>query len=108
MRYEINKHWERLKEISKLSNEQLEASQLQVLSKINFINEELIDIDIWLAAEELTKGIDVDDTDFVAMTIFLDGYLWTGDKVLYRGLRRRKFNRVLNTAELTEIFLSQS
>ena len=37
MRYEIQRHWERLKKISKLSDEQLEISHIQVLSKLIFI-----------------------------------------------------------------------
>ena len=42
MRYEILKHWERLKKISKLSDEQLHVSYTQVHSKLKFINEEII------------------------------------------------------------------
>ncbi len=107
MRYEIHKHWDRLKEISKLTDDQLEISYIQVLSKINFINEDLIGEEIWLAAESLTKGIDVDDTDFVAMTLFLKGYLWTGDKALYKGLKKLHFKRALNTTDLSELRLSR-
>ena len=100
MRYEIQKHWERLKKISKLSDEQLQISYTQVLSKLNFINEEIIPVETWLASEQLTKGIDIDDTDFVALTKFLRGTLWTGDKILYNGLRRLNFKKLLNTTEL--------
>jgi hypothetical protein len=42
MRYEIQKHWERLKKISKLTQENLEISYTQVISKLRFINEEII------------------------------------------------------------------
>ena len=42
MRYEIHVHWERLKQISKLSEDQLYVSYNQVLSKLKFINEEMI------------------------------------------------------------------
>lgn len=87
MRYEIQKHWERLKKISKLSEEQLQISYTQVLSKLKFINEEIIPVQTWLASEKMTKGIDIDDTDFVALTKFLRAILWTGDKALYNGLK---------------------
>lgn len=100
MRYEIQKHWERLKKISKLSEEQLQLSYTQVLAKIRFINEEIIPVNIWLASEKLTKGIDIDDTDFVALTKFLKAGLWTGDKVLYKGLKKLHFKKLFNTAEL--------
>ncbi len=100
MRYEIQKHWERLKKISKLSDEQLLVSYTQVLTKLKFINEEIIPVETWLASEEITKGIDIDDTDFVAITKFLKATLWTGDKVLYTGLKKIGFKKLLNTTEL--------
>lgn len=108
MRYEIQKHWERLKKISKLSDEQLHVSYTQVLSKIKFINEEIIPVETWLASEQITKGIDLDDTDFVALTKFLKATLWTGDKVLYNGLKRLKFKKLLNTTELLALRTTKS
>lgn len=103
MRFEIQKHWEKLKKISKLSNEQLEVSYAQILTKIKFINEEIIPVSIWLSSEKMTKDIDIDDTDFVALTRFLKANLWTGDKVLCSGLKEIGFKKVLNTSDLLEL-----
>lgn len=100
MRYEIQKHWEKLKKISKLSEEQLQVSYTQVLTKLKFVNEEIIPAETWLASEEITKGIDIDDIDFVALTKFLKATLWTGDKVLYNGLKKISFKKLLNTKEI--------
>ncbi len=100
MRYEIKKHWGKLKKISKLSEEQLQISYTQVLLKIKFINEEIIPVETWLASEEITKDIDIDDTDFVALSKFLKATLWTGDKVLYDGLKEISFKKLLNTKEM--------
>ncbi len=100
MRFEIQKHWERLKMISKLSDEELQISYTLVLSKLKFINEEIIPMKVWLASEEITKVIDIDDIDFVALTKFLKATLWTGDKVLYNGLKRLHFKKIVNTTEL--------
>jgi predicted nucleic acid-binding protein len=108
MRYEIQKHWGRLKKISKLSEEQLQVSYTQVLSKLQFINEEIIPVETWLASEEITKGIDIDDTDFVALTKFLKATLWTGDKVLYNGLKKSGFKKLLNTTELLALRTNKS
>lgn len=108
MRYEIQKHWERLKKISKLSDEQLQVSYTQVLSKLKFINEEIIPVETWLASERITKGIDIDDTDFVALAKFLKATLWTGDKVLYNGLRKLNFKKLLNTTELLALRMTKS
>jgi len=108
MRLEIKKHWERLKKISKLSDEQLQVSYTQVLSKLKFINEEIIPLETWLASEKITKKIDIDDTDFVALTKFLKATLWTGDKVLYNGLKKFEFKKLLNTTELLALRTTKS
>ena len=100
MRFEIQKHWERLIKISKLSSEELQISYKQILLKLNFINEEIIPEKIWLISEKITQNIDVDDSDFVALTKFLKATLWTGDKTLQNGLKKNGFKKVLNTSEL--------
>lgn len=107
MRYEIKKHWERLKTISKLSEEQLEISYTLILSKLKFINEEIIPMETWLDSEEITKEIDIDDIDFVALTKFLNATLWTGDKVLYNGLKKLDFEKLLNTSEILTLRTSK-
>ena len=108
MRYEIQKHWERLKKISKLSDEQLQVSYALVLSKLKFINEDIIPVETWLVSEQITKGIDIDDTDFVALTKFLKATLWTGDKILYNGLKKIDFKKLLNTTELLALRTTRS
>jgi predicted nucleic acid-binding protein len=100
MHYEIEKHHEKLKRISKLTDQQLNIVYSKLLSRINFINEELIAEKKWLAARKLVQDIDVDDIDFVALALHLKGFLWTGDKVLYKGLKQKKFTRVYSTSEL--------
>lgn len=108
MRSEIQKHWERLKTISKLSEEQLQVSYIQVLSKLKFVNEEIIPVETWLISEEITRGIDIDDTDFVALTKFLKATLWTGDKVLYNGLKKLNFKKLFNTTELLALRIKKN
>ena len=100
MRYEIQNHWERLKKISKLSDLQLETARHHIFSKIRFINEEIIPESTWRISEEIAQDIDIDDVDFIALTLFLNAVLWTGDKVLYKGLESIHFNSVINTQDL--------
>ena len=64
MRFEISKHWDRLKKISKLTNIELETSYDKMLTKLTFINEQLIPENDWKIAEALVADIDLDDTDF--------------------------------------------
>jgi predicted nucleic acid-binding protein len=101
MRYEIQKHWEKLKKISKLSDQQLIDAQFHLFSRLKFINEDLIPGTIWKKALQLTQDIDIDDVDFVALTLYLRGSLWTGDKELYNGLKNKGFKKVFNTIALS-------
>lgn len=103
MRYEIRKHWNKLMKISKLSNLQLETSYEKVLQNITFINEELIPEKEWLKAEQLAEKIDLNDTDFIALTKYLKATLWTGDKVLYAGLKSIGFRSVMATSDLLRL-----
>jgi predicted nucleic acid-binding protein len=102
MRQEIRRHWHKLISISKLSEEQLELSYALVLSKLHFINEEIIPLKIWESAENMVSLIDEDDIDFVALTIFINATLWTGDKPLYLHLKKLSFPTV-NVSEMLEI-----
>jgi len=103
MKHEIDKHWNKLKSISKLTDIQLQVARSELFKKINFINEELISEKQWLSAERIVKDIDIDDLDFVALSNFIKGYLWTGDKPLYNGLKEKNYKKVLNTKELEEL-----
>jgi predicted nucleic acid-binding protein len=80
MRFEIRKHWNKLKKISKLTDLELETAYDKMLTKFTFINEELIPQNDWEKAETFVADIDLDDIDFVALTKYLKGNLWTGDK----------------------------
>ncbi len=57
------------------------------------MKEELIPKAFFDKAYSLCKGIDEKDTPFVALTLFLDGYLWTRDRKLKESLRRQGFSR---------------
>jgi len=103
MRFEIEKHWSKLLNISKLSEKELQESKYAIYNRMKFINESLIPSHIWDESEKLINDIDEDDIDFIALSIFIKGYLWTGDMKLYNGLKEKKFKRIYNTNELLNI-----
>jgi predicted nucleic acid-binding protein len=103
MRSEIRRHWNKLKKISKLTDIELETVFDKMLTRLTFINEELIPQSDWERSETLVADIDIDDTDFVALTKYLKGSLWTGDKPLYDGLKAKRFRTVYNTPEMIKL-----
>ena len=101
---ELEHHRHKLQKASKLSEKEIEKVKTTLFKYINTISLEIIPQKIWQEAEALTFDIDPDDISFVALSIFLDAYLWTGDKVLYNGLINRGFEKVLLTSELKEMY----
>jgi predicted nucleic acid-binding protein len=94
---------EQAQKISRLADTELETAYDKMLTKLTFINEELIPENDWRKAETLVADIDLDDTDFVALTRYLKGSLWTGDKPLYEGLKAKRFRTVYNTQDMIKL-----
>ncbi|TAL67789.1 MAG: hypothetical protein EPN82_13190 [Bacteroidetes bacterium] len=102
LRFELNKHHQKLKYFSGLSDFEIEEAKYRITKYIQFINIEIIPEQIWKEAGKIISDIDIDDIDFVALTISLGGYLWTGDKELNLGLKSKGFTKVITTNELWE------
>ena len=100
---EIQKHKGRLKQFSGLSDSELATSILLVTSRIRFIDATLIPPEILLKAQDLCGNIDIDDTEFIALTNHIRGKLWSGDKELQRGLKQKGWNKFISTQELYDI-----
>ena len=71
-----------------------------LLSKVHFVHESGIDAINWEKAFDLVKNIDEDDDQYVALALQLKCPLWTGDKKLMNGLRRKGFNLLITSEEL--------
>ena len=108
LEYELAEHWSKLKRLSNYSEIGLHKAAALIIAKIRFINVELIPRALFLKAEELTKDIDVDDTEFVALTEHIRGKLWTGDKELAKGLKRKKWDKLISTDELYKVIVKRS
>jgi len=97
---EIEEHKDKLKAISTYSDLELHRAISIITSRIRFINIKLIPKEIYQKAEALTKDVDIDDTEFVALTEHAKAKLWSGDKELLKGLKKKKWNKVVTTEEL--------
>ena len=89
---EIFKHKERILQKSKASEDEVYEILYKTLHKITFINEETISLGNFIEAYKLCGNIDEKDTPFVALTLELEGELWTKDEVLKRGLIKKGFS----------------
>ena len=106
LKKEIINHKNKILEISQLNESQFNRSYNLITSRIKFFDEVLLsdkDIEKSLA---LVADIDENDALFVALTNHLDGKLWTGDKKLISGLKKKNYFKVLSTDELYEIFMN--
>ena len=88
---ELFKHKEKISKFSKLTEDEILTSLYKLLKIINFYNEDLISREVLKKAYELCSGIDEKDTLFVALTLEINGYLWTGDKKLKEELISKGF-----------------
>lgn len=108
IRYELLEHQNKLKEIAHLSdNSFLETYEL-IIRNLTILNHSILPKESYKTAIELCKSIDIDDTVFVAFTLFMNGKLWTGDKKLLKGLSDKSFEHIVTTDDLYEDFLKKN
>ena len=90
---EIFNNKEKLLKHSKLSDIELLELMYRILQKISFVSEATISKDNKKKAFRLCKDIDEDDTPFVALALEFEAEIWSGDKKLIIGLKKKGFNR---------------
>jgi predicted nucleic acid-binding protein len=90
---ELFKHKERITQATELSDDELLECLYELLARVHFFEEGSISIGTWMEARRLCRDIDPKDTPFVALTLHLDGRLWTSDEELKTGLKAKGFNR---------------
>lgn len=100
---ELTKHRERLLMISKLDEEALDVALSLVLERLTFVNESLISKASWQDAEKLLAAVDQFDIPYLALSLEFDCMLWTGDRRVFKGLRKRGFMNVVDTHELLRL-----
>jgi len=99
---EIGEHKEKIKKISNYSDYELDRVISLITNKIRFINIRLIPSESYEIAKSLAKDVDIDDTEFVALTEHIKGKLWSGDKELQKGLSKKGWNKFISTEELLD------
>jgi predicted nucleic acid-binding protein len=90
---ELFQHKERIVRATELSEYHLLECLSEFLARVHFVEEGGIPIGTWIEARRLCRDVDLKDAPFIALTLHLDGRLWTGDEQLKAGLRARGFDR---------------
>lgn len=103
LKEEISAHKSKLLMLSGLSEESYNKSYNSIIARIKFINEFLLPENI-VESANLVYDIDENDSLFIALNDYLGGKLWTGDKKLINGLRKKDYKQILDTFELYKIF----
>ena len=103
---ELKKYSGKIQTYSKLNKIELFEIETLVLSNINLVSEEMISEQTWKKAFDLTRDIDEDDTPFIALALELGSKLWTGDKILSKGLNVKGINLTVTTTDLKKIIRS--
>ena len=89
---ELFKHKERLLRHTGWDNETLSRAVHLLTTLLHFESEAAIPIGTWMEAQRLCRGVDLKDTPYVALTLHLDGRLWTDDEELKTGLLAKGFD----------------
>lgn len=89
---ELFKNKEKVLKLSKLSDDEITKLFHVLLKNLNLFKEELIEKRNWDRAYHLCRDIDESDTPFVALTLELDGLLFTGDEKLKSKLMLKDFD----------------
>lgn len=100
---EIFDHKDKIISISKLDFSDFEFLFNMITKRIEYVDEIIIPAEIMETCLRIVAPIDKDDLGFVALAMFLDCKLWTGDKKLINGLRSKGIDLTVTTAELVNI-----
>ncbi|MBN2819889.1 MAG: hypothetical protein JXP36_13005 [Bacteroidales bacterium] len=107
LKEEIEEHKDKILSISGFTNQQFRQSFQSITNRITFVDEILISDKDLNKAIGLVAEIDENDALFVALTNHLNGKLWTGDKKLTSGLKKKGFSKTISSNELYEQFLEK-
>ncbi len=90
--FELFKHKERIQRSTEFTESEMLETLGTILSSLRFVDEAVVPLGTWMEARRLCSGVDDNDVPFVALTLHLNGKLWTDDEELVRGLLTKGFD----------------
>lgn len=100
LKVEIKRYKEKILKLSGYTEKEYNALLKELYSQIEFIDTTEIPKSYTKQAYDLVKDVDINDLDFVELALYKKCLLWTTDKVLINGLRKKGFTKIITTAEL--------
>jgi len=105
LKNEIIEHSDKILKLTGFTQDELNETLQLIISRIKFVDDILLTEKDIEKAIDLVSGIDNDDAMFIALNNHLLANLWTGDKKLINGLKKKGYLRILTVEELYEIFI---
>lgn len=93
---EIFRHKEKIRSMTHLDEIELTHAYHTLLIVLELHKGASIPAACWDQAKELCRDVDPEDAPHVALTLAVNGLLWTGDKALKSGLMAKGFDRFFN------------
>jgi len=97
---EVEKHIDKIILLSSLTRQEVKAEFAFLRERIKICDIKAIPKKYLANAEEILRDIDMDDKYFVALNLFTNHRLWTGDKVLINGLKAKGYDICITTTAL--------
>jgi predicted nucleic acid-binding protein len=104
---EIINHREKILRIAGFTEPQFTDTFLLIIKNIKLVDDVLLSDEDIDQAINLVSDIDENDAMFIALNIHLSSILWTGDKRLINGLKKKSYSKIVTTDELHQIFLDK-
>ncbi len=96
---ELFNHKDKLVGASRLPEDQIVRVLYTLMRQLNLFKEDLITPEHRQIAFSLCRDIDETDTPHIALTLELNGLLWTGDRKLKAGLLKKGFKDFFEPTE---------
>ena len=103
LRSEIRNHYSKISKVSGLSFDEIQEVEFQIYKDVVFISEEQIKISHWIAAEKLVADVGPKDTHYISYSKHFRCKVWSGDKALIKGLKKKGFVNFISTEELYQL-----
>lgn len=103
LRQEINDHKDKIIRIAGYNEHEYDEVEFLVYKQLDFFSESTMPFEFWQKAADFVRDVDMDDISHVALSLFLDIKLWTGDKLLVGGLTQKGFTNFITTQEVLEL-----